>query len=341
MLRIGLIGLGFMGRTHLENYIRLENEGVPIRVAAICDIELMKLEGRAAGGNIDTASSPELDFTRFAKYTSIEEMLERERLDCVDIALPTYLHKAVAIRCLNHGLHVLCEKPMALDAGECEEMVQAAEASGKQLMIGQCLRFWPAYVYLKELVDNRTYGNAVSAYFYRGGSTPTWGPWLLQREKSGGAMMDMHVHDTDMIHWLFGKPEAVSSIARNVIPGSGYDIVSTNYKYLDGKVVNAQADWTLQGDYGFEMSFRVNFENGNVQFGGNGVRVNPNEGPGFTPELSPDMGYYHQLKYFVECLLQDRPISVTTPASTKGSIEIIEAEIESADRHGAWIEVKR
>jgi predicted dehydrogenase len=341
MLRIGLIGLGFMGRMHLETYIRLENEGVPIKVAAICDIDAFKLQGRAAGGNIVTASSPMLDFQRFNRYTSIEEMLEKERLDCVDITLPTYLHKEAAMQCLRHGLHVLCEKPMALHTGECAEMIQAAEANGRKLMIGQCLRFWPAYMYLKDLVDKQTYGNVISAYFYRGGGTPAWGAWLTQREKSGGALVDMHVHDTDMVHWLFGKPDSVSCHARNVVPGSGYDVVSTHYKYKDGKVVNAQADWTLQGDYGFEMSYRINFDNGNVHFRGNAVQVNPNDAPGFAPELSPETGYYYQLKYFAEALLHDRPITAAAPTSIMGSMEIIEAEIESADRDGAWVKVRQ
>ncbi|MGO4275887.1 Gfo/Idh/MocA family oxidoreductase, partial [Paenibacillus sp. TAF58] len=80
MLRIGLIGLGFMGRTHLENYVRLESEGVPIQVVALCDIDNEKLEGRAAAGNIDTGSSG-IDFGRYNKYTSLTEMLEKEQLD--------------------------------------------------------------------------------------------------------------------------------------------------------------------------------------------------------------------------------------------------------------------
>ncbi|WP_331436739.1 Gfo/Idh/MocA family protein [Gordoniibacillus kamchatkensis] len=274
MLTIGLIGLGFMGKTHLETYLRLEREGLPIRVAALCDIDAEKLEGRSAGGNIDTGGAA-IDYDRFAKYVSVEDMLQNEQLDMVDIALPTYLHKDVTVQCLNSGVHVLCEKPMALSSDECDAMIHAAEKNGKQLMIGQCLRFWPAYEYLKAAVDEGTYGKVTGGYFFRGGSTPTWGPWLLEKEKSGGALVDMHVHDIDMIHWLFGKPEAVSAQARNVIPGSGYDIVSAHYKYADGKVVGAQADWTLQGDFGFEMSFRVNFERGNIVFGGSGLRVNP------------------------------------------------------------------
>ncbi|WP_373232758.1 Gfo/Idh/MocA family protein [Cohnella sp.] len=340
MLRIGLIGLGFMGRTHLDNYLRLEKEGVPIRVVALCDMDPVKLQGQATGGNIDTSSSDAVDFGRFNKYTSVADMLVKEQLDCVDITLPTFLHKEVTVQCLKHGLHVLCEKPMALNAGECEEMIKEAKENGKQLMIGQCLRFWPAYEYLKNVIENKTYGETLAGSFYRGGGTPNWGPWLLQRKKSGGALLDMHVHDTDVVNWLFGKPNAVSCQARNVIPGSGYDIVSTHYKFEDGKVINAQADWTLQGDYGFEMSFRVNFEQGNLNFSGGNLQVNPNESPGFSPELSDDQGYYFQLKYFVETLIGEYELTRIAPESTLGSIEIIEAELESAGLDGAWVSVR-
>lgn len=340
MLRIGLIGLGFMGRTHLENYLRLEKEGTPIRVVALCDMDPAKLQGKVVGGNIDTTTENTIDFERFNKYASLDEMLAVEELDCIDITLPTYLHKEVTIQCLKHGLHVLCEKPMALYADECEAMIKQAKESGKQLMIGQCLRFWPAYEYLKNVVESKAYGEALAGYFYRGSGTPTWGPWLLQKEKSGGALLDMHVHDTDVVNWLFGKPSAVSCHAKNVIPGSGYDIVSTHYKYDDGKVINAQTDWTLQGDYGFEMNFRVNFAQGNLNFSGGSLQVNPSDAPGFKPELSEDQGYYFQLKYFVETLLAEEQLNRATPESTQGTIEIIEAELESADNAGAWVSVK-
>ncbi|QHW32777.1 Gfo/Idh/MocA family oxidoreductase [Paenibacillus rhizovicinus] len=338
MLKVGLIGLGFMGGTHMDNYLRLEKEGADVRLTAICDIDPAKLEGRAAVGNIDTSSEEAIDFSRFAKYASIAEMLEREELDAVSIALPSYLHKEVTIQCLQAGLHVLCEKPMAMNADDCEAMIAAAEASGKQLMIGQCLRFWPAYVYLKELVEKKTYGEVTSASFFRGGATPTWGPWLLEAEKAGGALLDMHVHDTDAINWLFGLPDAVSCLASNLIPGSGYDVVSANFRYPDGKVVNAQVDWTLQGDFGFEMSYRVNFEQANVLFRGD-VKVNPNSGAGFSPELSADQGYYFELKHFVESLLAGQPIAEATPRSTQGTIRISEAEIASAARAGEWVAI--
>lgn len=337
MINIGVIGLGFMGRTHLEIYERLAQEGFPIRVIAICDIDEGKLAGQGKAGNIDTAAT--LNLERYAKYTSITEMLESEKLDCVSIALPTYLHKDATIQCLEHRLHVLCEKPMAMNAKECSEMLAAAHANNKQLMVGQCLRFWPAYEYLKEVVDSGQYGKVLSGHFFRGGGTPSWSPWLTQKEKSGGALLDMHVHDTDLINWLFGKPCSVSCVAVNVVEGSGYDIASTHYAYEDGIILNAQVDWTLQGDFGFEMSYRVNFEQGNLVFQGGELKVNPNGGSGFTPQLSKDLGYYYELKYFIESLIQGTSISIADPESTMTSIKIMEAEALSADQQGAWVEI--
>ncbi|ASS65173.1 MULTISPECIES: Gfo/Idh/MocA family oxidoreductase [unclassified Paenibacillus] len=336
MIRIGIIGLGFMGRAHLENYVRLAKEGVAVQVTAICDADPAKLRGEGGGGNLDAGTSP-LDLSSFSLYTSLQEMLDKEQLDAVDITLPTHLHRSVTVKCLEAGLHVLCEKPMASNEAECLEMLQASERTGKSLMIGQCLRFWPAYVYLRDLIAGGTYGKPTYAYFYRGGGTPDWGPWVLQKDKGGGALLDMHVHDTDVVNWLFGMPEAVSTQAVNVIPGSGYDIVSTHYRYGGSEVVHSQVDWTLNGDFGFEMGFRVNFERGNVQFSGGAVKVNPNDAPGFEADLAEDQGYYYELKYFVEKLLAGEPIEEAHPASTLSTIAIVEAELASADKRGEWV----
>jgi Predicted dehydrogenases and related proteins len=337
MLNIALIGLGFMGKTHLENYLRLEREGAPVRVVALCDVDEAKLNGEGGGGNIETSSEHAIDYGRFRKYTSVQEMLDNEKLDIVDITLPTFLHRDVTVQCLNAGANVLCEKPMAMNASECDEMIAAAEANGKQLLIGQCLRFWPAYVYLQELVTSGKFGAVTSAHFYRGGGTPSWGPWVLRKEQGGGALLDMHVHDTDMVNWLFGKPQAVSTTGRNVIAGSGYDIVSTNYRYEDDKIVTSHVDWTLNGDFGFEMGYKVNFERGNVQFDGSSVKVNPNGEPGYHAELPDDQGYYYQQKEFTEAIAKGQAVEAATPASTKASIEIVTAERESADQRGAWV----
>ncbi len=335
MIRVGLIGIGFMGKGHLDNYIRLEAEEFPVKLVSICDIDSEKFEGKSIKGNIDVGTNS-YDFSKYRLYTDIDEMLEKEELDCVDITLPTYLHAQVTIKALNRGLNVLCEKPMALNSKECTRMIEAAEKSNKKLMIAHCLRFWPEYEYLKESVDGGRFGKVLEGFFYRGGGSPKWSyeNWLLTKEKSGGCILDQHIHDVDTINWLFGKPEAVSTIARNVIPGSGYDIVSTNYIYPDSKVVNAQDDWTLEGDYGFEMMFRVNFEQANIIYQHGVLKVNPNEGKSFTPELPEDTGYYREIKYFMESLINNTPVDRVPPESSKEAIEIIEAEVLSADHKG-------
>ncbi|MEK3749124.1 Gfo/Idh/MocA family oxidoreductase [Paenibacillus sp. FSL E2-8871] len=337
MLKIGLIGFGFMGRMHFDNYVRLTEEGHSIALKAICDLRIEELKDGKADGNMSTAREV-YDLTAYSLYDDLEKMIANEELDMIDIAVPTYLHAEMACSLLERGYHVFCEKPMARTSVEAQKMVEAAEHSGKKLMIGQCLRFWPGYEYLKEVVETEQFGKVTEGYFYRGSGAPK--DWFLDEKLSGGCIVDMHIHDTDMINYLFGRPDKVSTLGRNVLPGSGYDIASTHYFYKDAKVINAQVDWTLEGDFGFYMGYRVNFERGNVVFDGSGVKVNPNDGAGFTVELSPDAGYYRELVYFLDAIIQDKPIIICTPESAADSLEIIEAEVQSANAEGEWIVLK-
>jgi predicted dehydrogenase len=340
MLKVGLIGIGFMGRGHLDNYIRLEAEGFPVRLTAICDIDEKKFQNIFVPGNIDVGNAT-YDFSKYNLYTDIDEMLEKENLDYVDIALPTYLHAEAAIKALNKGINVLCEKPMALTVEESQAMIDAAEKNEKKLMIAQCLRFWPEYEVLKEYVETEKFGKVTGAYFFRGGANPKWSyqNWLQQKDLSGGVLLDQHIHDVDMINWLFGTPKAVSTIAKNVIPTSGYDIVSTRYIYEDGKVVTAEDDWTLEGDFGFEMRFRVNFEKGNIIFEKGSLKINPNDGESFAPELPKDNGYYREIKYFANALLNNTSIETADPYSTMETIRIAKAEMVSADNGGKPVDL--
>ena len=336
MLKVGLIGIGFMGRGHLDNYIRLEEEGFPVQLTAVCDVDEEKFSNIFVKGNIDLGSKT-YDFSKYSLYTDYRKMLEEEELDYVDIALPTYLHAEVSCYALRQGVHVLCEKPMALSTIECQQMIDAADDAGRQLMVAQCLRFWPEYEAVKEIVDSGRFGAPTGAYFYRGGGTPRWSfeNWLLTDEKSGGALLDQHIHDVDTLNWMFGPPTRVSTIARNVIPGSGYDIVSTNYIYPSRLVVNAQDDWTLNGDNAFGMTFRVNFEKGNCIYEGGVLRVYPNDGESYVPELSKDSGYIREIRYFADCVRSGQPTTRSTPISTRVTIAIAEAEVASADQQGA------
>lgn len=340
MVKAGLIGIGGMGRGHLANLVRFTNEGEIIKLVAACDIDPARFENGERKFNIDIGGDA-IDFSKFACYTDYEEMIEKEELDMVIIALPTYMHKDATLKCLDKGINVLCEKPMGLNPEECEIMMAKAKEVGKRLMIGQVLRFWGEYEVLKEYVDNKTYGEVTGAYFFRGGSLPVWcyEGWLFKRECGGGATHDQHVHDVDMVNYLFGLPKAVSTVGKIILPGSGHDSVSTNYIYDDNKVVNAQDDWTMQDDV-FHMNFRVNFEKGTMQLRDDGLYV---AGEGEVPhkvEVDTENGYYKEAKYFATLIENpDMVNTVNPPEASMDTIRLVCAEEYSADNHGAVTEI--
>ena len=114
-------------------------------------------------------------------------------------------------------------------------------------------------------------------------------------------------------------------------------MVSTNYLYPEGMVVNAQVDWTLQGDIEFAMTYRVNLDGASIVFADNAVSVHPANEPGFIAELSPDTGYYREIRYFLDAVASGEPLSACPPEETLGTMAIIEAEQLSADRGGELV----
>ena len=343
MLKVGLVGIGFMGHGHLDQYLRLMKEGAPVKLVALCDVDPKKFTNdEVQGGNMGDLGKGQYDFSQFNLYSSMDEMLEKEELDDVDIALPTYLHCRYAIKAMRAGKHVLCEKPMAINPEQCRRMIDTAKETGRRLMIAQCLRFWPAYEVLKEYVDKGTFGRPTCSFFCRAGSTPIWSyeDWLRDENLSGGCLLDQHVHDVDMINWVFGVPEAVSTLGVNVHPGAGFDALSTNYRYPCGMVVNAQDDWSMNGDVPFTMMYRANFEKGALIFEDGKVTAYPVGAPSFVVETDPDDGYYHEIKSFINALISGEELATATVESTRNTICIATAERESARRHGEWVAVE-
>ena len=344
MLKAALIGIGAMGSGHLDNYLRLKKENNPdINLVAVCDIDESKFKNnKKIAGNLDgVGGGGDVDFSAVNCYTSVDEMLEKENLDLVSIALPTYLHCEYTVKCLDKGINVFCEKPMALNPAQCQEMIDAANRNNKKLMIGQCLRFWGEYEVVKEIIESGRYGKPIAGYFFRGGGTPLWSyeNWLCKRECGGGALLDQHVHDVDAINYFFGMPKAVMALGRVIIEGSGYDTVTTNYIYDDLKAVNAQDDWVMEGG-GFSMVFRINFERGTAVMSEKGFQIAGKDENFYTPEYDKENAYYKEIKYFADCIINDKPVLINPPEDSRDTIKIVQAEIESADKGGAIVEVK-
>ena len=331
MLNVGIAGFGFMGRTHYRCWKMLKD----IEVVAVCDADpnAMKAE-KETGGNIDQ-SSDVVDLKSTKMYTDFEKMLAHPSVDAVSITLPTYLHADYSIKALSAGVHVLCEKPMALNIKDCRRMIEQAERSGKILQIGQCVRFWPEYAKVKEIIDSRQYGEVAAATFRRLGAVPAWcrDNWFADEKRSGGMALDLHIHDTDFIQYLFGMPKAVCSFGTKG-HGGGLIHIVTQYLYDDSKVVTAEGSWAMSPSFGFEMSFNIVLEGATIVYDLTrrpAFRVCPAAGQAFTPEVRAGDGWSLEIAHFAKAVKKEEVKQVTTPVQSMNSVKIVEAEKKSAE----------
>ena len=329
MLRIGIVGFGFMGRMHF----RCWNARKDAQVVAVCDANPnIKEDTHRAVGNIDGAAG-DIDFTGIELFADFDQMIATAGLDAISLTLPTYLHAEFSGRALSQGVHVLCEKPMALTAGDCDRMIAAAHKSGKVLQIGHCLRFWPEYVKAKELVDSGQYGKVVAAMFQRLGSPPGWSldNWFVDESRSGGVALDLHIHDTDYVQYLLGMPKAVCSHAAAGPQGSLIHIV-TQYIYGDDQVVTAEGGWGMTPGFGFEMSFNLILEKATIVYDLTrqpALRVCPAAGDVFTPEVASQDGYVRQVEHFAKAIQGQAVPPIITLEQSRDSVKIVEAEKQS------------
>ena len=330
-LKVGLIGLGGQGRAHAKALMSAqEKEGYPCRLAAACDVRPEQFKKISVDFNIKESKS-ELGFESYPCYVDYKEMLAKESLDMVIIAVPTYLHCEISVYCLKAGVHVLCEKPMALNVEQCDEMIRTAKECGKQLMIGQCLRFWDEYLILKSYVDSGEFGKVRAGMFYRGGDTPKWSfnNWYLHKAMGGGAVFDQHIHDVDMVQYLFGMPDSVSTNGKIMFEDTNYDTVCTNYVYNNGPLVFSHNDWTLS--CGFAHGYRVNFEHATLEMDSRGLTLTKRGEQAQKVDFTRTSALSNEVAYFAECAMGKHENEINPPESSRETIRLVTAEIASAN----------
>lgn len=271
-------------------------------------------------------------------YETLHEMLANHEVDAVDICLPTFEHKDATLAVAQAGKHVFCEKPMALTVDDAEEMISACDKMGVRLMIGHCIRFWPEYALLKKYVDEGTLGKLLSINLTRYGEFPFWSTdnWLADESKAGGGALDMHIHDTDFAHFLLGEPSSVHAFGTYDYRGTSQ--IFTTMTYPGGTVAHLEGGWNLPSHTPFKMAFRAIFERGAMIMDGGPLTVYEQGKEPVVPEF-PKMeaagggnisdlgGYFHELKYFVDCLSSGEPFTITTPQSSRDSLATTLEEI--------------
>lgn len=333
MLSVAVAGTGFMGKTHLGVYLKLKG----VKVAALLsrkDIaeNFLTLNG---GGNIESSAGT-LDLSATKLYTDYDEMLTAGGFDFVDICLPTHLHHEYAIRALDSGYHVFCEKPIALTLREADSILQKVEETGKLFTVGHCLRYFPAYIAMKHIIDQGRYGQVRYAEFARFSYPPSWGKneWQLDGTKSGGAALDLHIHDVDMILFLFGKPKRVRSSGLKGPDGS-IDHISTIYQFED-KVVQSTAGWMCTESFGFNMRAFLVLERACIELDYAKqpvVTVFPAGEDKFALSYPEEDGFFYELRDFIEAIEQGELSGIVTPESAAESLKLCLAEILSVNEN--------
>ncbi|MCU0771709.1 MAG: Gfo/Idh/MocA family oxidoreductase [Verrucomicrobia bacterium] len=332
MQSIAIIGFGFMGTMHAQIYAQLRDA----RLVAVVDYKKAKAKRDLAKLKLDVPV-----------FGTLEEMLAATDVDVVDICLPTDLHAPFAFKAIAAGKHVFCEKPLALKAADGRRIAFAAKKAGVFLQVGQCIRFWPEYQAFEVFVKSGKAGKLLSLSLQRrvGRTTYSVDDWLNDGDRSGGGALDLHIHDTDFVHHLLGKPDAVTSVGTR--DKTGWSHIFTTY-HFKSVAVTAEGGWNYPVNWGFQMAFQAVFERGTVEFDsgasptlcmslGKGKKQplpyrTPGAGESKTGggNLSSLGGYYNELAAFISCLENKRAPKIATGDQAADSLATALAEIQSA-----------
>lgn len=262
MLRVGLIGIGFMGWIHYLAYQRSQKA----KLVAFASREAGKRQGDWTGiqGNFGPPGE-RIDVSELRVHQSLEELLADDEIDMIDICLPPHLHVSAACAALRAGKHVLCEKPLALDTEGCDEILSVASEEDRMVLVAQVLPYMGQYQALYDILQGSEYGRPLGGYFKRVISPPDWIPDFYDRQRIGGPLVDLHVHDTHFIRMAFGMPTQVMCLAE--MKGSTVKFCHSLMRFEDSNVIVATSSGVAnESTRPFTHGLELQFEKATAQF---------------------------------------------------------------------------
>jgi predicted dehydrogenase len=315
VIKVGVIGAGFAGSFHARAYAKVPG----VEVAMVADqnesraVALAAEVGARAAGDADA-------------------ILRDPTIALVDVALPTPLHPEVAIRAFEAGKHVVIEKPLALSVNEADAIILAAEKSGKFLMVAHVLRFWPEYVAIRNVLRSGRLGPPRIATAHRLSNLPQWATWFRDPAMTGGTVLDLHIHDLDMMNWLFGRPRRVKAIGAKGDTG-GWDHVITQVEF-DAVVASVEASNLMPLDFPFTAGLRVVCDQGVIEYqfraGGASFEtgqpvhycyIHETKRPNQPVEFEAGDAFEREIAYFVSCVERGTPPETVTPDDARLAVQ--------------------
>lgn len=317
-MRVAIVGCGGLGNVHASSYAVMPG----VTVVGVCDIEEEQVQRTA-------------ERIGAKAYVSYRDMLEQSGCDVVSIAVPSYLHKQLAIEAAEAGKHVVSEKPIALNLADAREMIETCKNNGVRLFVGHVVRYFPEYAQIKKQVEDGTIGRLGVAHTSRiGGHPGNARDWYFDDSKSGGVILDLMIHDIEFIRWAGGE---VRSVYSQRATSREMDYATATLLFESGAVANLKAHWGYPGP--FTTAAELAGSGGVIRTDSSrtaSLQIRKSEaaasgGPFVEVPQSPgyESPYYLELLDFIDCIREDREPVVTAEDAYK-ALEIALAAVESA-----------
>ena len=316
-LRLAIIGCGGISETHIQAMSKIPE----FEIVAGCDIKPERLKVMKEKYGIT------------AGYEKWDDLLAEVKPDAVSVCTPNGVHAPATIAALNAGCHVITEKPMAMSPAECEEMIAAAKANGKKLVVGFQFRYHPTTQMLVRARDEGQFGDIlyVKCQALRRRGIPNWGVFGQKELQGGGPMIDIGVHVIEMAHYMMGSPRPVAATGNcwTYMGNKPSDVVSP-WPNWDWKTYTVEdlAIGHIRFDNGAIMQIETSFcahikqdvWNVNLMGTKGGATWDPaaiysdragtmvNTTPGFLPTAGFDVLFVSKLRNFAEGVLYDKPL---------------------------------
>lgn len=314
-MKAAIVGCGNMGKAYARHFVNISS----VRVVGVCDTDPDKArEAAEIGGALP--------------FASFEQMVSEVDPDVICVTLPTFLHKPFVLKAAEFGKHVICEKPLAPSLQDAREMVDACKRRGVGLFVGHVVRFFPNYADMKHKIASGVIGDVGIAHAKRMGEHPGHQRgWFADRDKSGGVILDLMIHDIDYMRWVLGDVETV--FAKCYANGM-MDYAQVTLRFKSGAIANLESFWGYPGSFMTAVEF----------FGQRGMmRFNSeSSAPLHIQKRRPDNtvssiwksplqqnAHYYEVVHFVECI-QNGQVPIITADDAYKALEIAEAATQSA-----------
>ncbi|OGV58194.1 MAG: hypothetical protein A2X49_03245 [Lentisphaerae bacterium GWF2_52_8] len=349
-LRVACIGAGGIAAAHMSEYAKMKD----VEIVGLADPMLEPMHQKAKDFNIPLENC-------FADY---EEMLKKLAPDAVSVCSPNYAHAPNTIAALRAGVHVIVEKPMAMNAVEAQKMIDAAKKYGRKLIIGFQWRFDGRSSFLRQAANDGVFGNILYAKVQalRRRGIPNWGVFGRKELQGGGPMIDIGVHSLEMCHYVMGSPRPVAAVGNCFTylgnkpsdtncswPGwdwktySVEDLAVGMIRFENGAMLNIEASFAAHIEKDV-FNFSIHGDKGGCQFEPTMLFTDAhkhmlNMTPSFIGNSNWGGVWVGKMRNFVEHCLYDVP-TIAPAEHGLMSQKMLDAVYESASKGGREVAIK-